>query len=232
MIGTIFAAQSIIILKMKNIQTIVLTLFVLFATTAVSAQQKGSGTPATDNRMESLENKPDSNSKFNKDKIFVGGNFGGNLSGTNTFVDISPIIGYRVTDKIMVGVGATGQFFKRDSFTNRVFGGKVFARYDIIKNLFLHTEYERLVSKRSGDAGSYQFQGLLTGAGYQQRLGPGYFSAMILYNWLDNASNPGTSFNPYSNGIFGENPIVRIGWGVSLGGFSAGSNGVGSGIRF
>lgn len=214
---------------MKNIQTIVLCLSLLLAGTTASAQ-KGSTTTTQDDRMETLETSPDDNTKFNKDKIFLGGNFGGNLSGQNTFIDISPIVGYRITDKVMVGVGGTGQFFKRDSNTNRVFGGKLFARYDIFKNLFLHTEYERLSLRSSGVEASSLFEGLLTGAGYQQRMGPGYFNAMILYNWLDNASNPQSQFNPYSNGIFGENPIVRIGWGVSLGGFSAGSNG--AGFRF
>lgn len=213
---------------MKKIQIIVLFLGFLFIGNSLSAQ-KGSTQPS-DDRMETLESSPDDNSKFDRDKIFLGGNFGGNLAGSNSFLDISPIVGYRVTDKFMVGVGGVGQFFKRDSFTNRVFGGKVFARYDVFKNLFLHTEYERLNQRQSGQDQSFVFEGLLTGAGYQQRMGPGYFSAMILYNWLDNADNPVGSFNPYSNGIFGENPIIRVGWGISLGGFSAGSSG--TGFRF
>lgn len=218
---------------MNNFQTIFLSISLLcfLGLSSPVLAQKGNNT-SEDTRMETLEEAPDANTKFNKDKIFIGGNFGGNLSGQNTFVDISPVVGYRITEKLMVGIGATGQFFKRDSFTNRVLGGKVFSRYDVFKNLFLHGEYERLRLNQSGVENGYNFEGLLTGAGYQQRLGPGYASAMILYNWLDNASNPGSSFNPYSNGIFGENPIVRIGWGVNIGGFSAGSGTNGAGFRF
>lgn len=93
---------------MNKLQTVLLCLSLL-CFSQYSFAQKNTGTTG-DDRMSTLESSPDDNSKFQKDRIFIGGNFGGNLSGQNTYVDISPIVGYKFTDKFMAGIGATGQF--------------------------------------------------------------------------------------------------------------------------
>ncbi|MDQ3046127.1 MAG: hypothetical protein M3R27_01165 [Bacteroidota bacterium] len=143
------------------------------------------------------------------DRVFIGGNLGFQF-GTVTFAEVSPLIGYRITDKIHAGIGATYQYYhykdKYYDFKTNVYGGRVFGRYYFLDYLFGHGEYEYLnleafdFQRRRVEVGS-----LLGGVGYLQRFGnsSGIF-AMILYNFTESA------YTPYTN------PIIRIGVNIGL----------------
>ena len=81
------------------------------------------------------------------DKVFVGGNVGLQF-GTVTFVEVSPLVGYRFTDKISAGIGITYEYYHYQDryydFKTNVYGGRVFGRYNFTENLFGHVEYEYL----------------------------------------------------------------------------------------
>ena len=144
-----------------------------------------------------------------KDKIFTGGNLGFQF-GKETFAEISPLIGYKFTDKIAAGIGVTYQYYHYtdryyDIKTN-VYGGRVFGRYMVTQNLFAHVEYEYLnleafdFQRRRVDVNS-----VLAGAGYIQHIGPNSsVVAMILYNFTESV------YTPYSN------PIIRIGFNLGI----------------
>lgn len=143
------------------------------------------------------------------DRLFTGGNLGAQF-GTITFVDVSPLVGYRITDKISAGVGATYQYYhykdKYYDFETNVYGGRVFGRYLFTDFLFGHAEYEYLnleafdFKRRRVDVGS-----LLAGGGYIQRIGKNSaIIAMILYNFTESV------YTPYSN------PIIRVGFNVGF----------------
>ncbi|MBA3970669.1 MAG: hypothetical protein H0X46_00710 [Bacteroidetes bacterium] len=143
------------------------------------------------------------------DKVFVGGNMGLQF-GTVTFADVSPLIGYRFTEKIAAGVGATYQYYhykdKFYDFETNVYGGRVFGRYSFTESLFGHVEYEYLnleafdFNRRRVDVGS-----LMAGGGYIQKISDrAGIVAMVLYNFTESA------YTPYSN------PIFRIGIMVGL----------------
>ena len=55
------------------------------------------------------EPKPEKEKGFQKEKLFVGGNFGVSF-GSYTFINISPLIGYRFTDHFAAGVGLNLQY--------------------------------------------------------------------------------------------------------------------------
>ena len=143
------------------------------------------------------------------DKLFWGGNFGLQF-GSASFVELSPLVGYKVTPKFSLGVGATYQYYSiKDrfyKFETNVFGGRVFARYLFTDYLFAHAEYEYLnleafdfVIPRRVDVTS-----ILGGVGYIQRLGPNAaITGILLYNFTE------SYYTPYTN------PIIRI--GVNLG---------------
>jgi hypothetical protein len=143
------------------------------------------------------------------DKVFFGGNVGAQL-GTVTFVDVSPLVGYKFTDKIAGGIGATYQYYHyKDQYFDietNVYGGRIFGRYLFTEYLFGHAEYEYLnleafdFKRRRVDVESF-----LAGGGYIQRLGGNAsIIAMILYNFTESA------YTPYSN------PIIRIGFNVGF----------------
>jgi hypothetical protein len=143
------------------------------------------------------------------DKLFTGGNLGAQF-GTVTFVDVSPLLGYRITDKISAGIGATYQYYhykdKFYDFETDVYGGRVFGRYLFTEYLFGHAEYEYLnleafdFKRRRVDVES-----LLAGGGYIQRIGDhAAIVAMILYNFTESV------YTPYSN------PIIRVGFNIGF----------------
>lgn len=78
------------------------------------------------------------------DKIYIGGNFGMQF-GYYTYIDISPLVGYRITDRLSAGPGITYRFLKiRGYEPNSTYGGRFFARHTIGQQFFIHTEYESL----------------------------------------------------------------------------------------
>lgn len=85
---------------------------------------------------------PEDNPPF-KDRMYFGGNFSLQF-GTMTFIDISPLAGVMLTEKFSTGLGATYQYlsFRRNSTS--VYGGRVFGRYNITRNIFAHSEVEKL----------------------------------------------------------------------------------------
>lgn len=144
------------------------------------------------------------------ERIFFGGNLGAQF-GTYTVVEVSPLVGYHITDRLAAGIGATYIYLnvKDFDYETNIFGGKVFTEYAIIENVVAHAEYEVLNfeafddftdEKKRVNVGS-----LLVGGGYRQRLGGNSFiTLMILYNLTE------TRYTPY------ENPIIRIGFAFGL----------------
>jgi hypothetical protein len=143
------------------------------------------------------------------DRVFTGGNLGFQL-GTVTFVEVSPLIGYRITDNVSAGIGVTYQYYQyKDQyydFKTDVYGGRIFGRYFFTDYLFGHAEYEYLnleafdFRRRRVDVGS-----LLAGGGYIQRFGrnSGIY-VMLLYNFTESV------YTPYTN------PIIRLGVNIGL----------------
>lgn len=132
------------------------------------------------------------------DRLFVGGNFWGNLgNGGRSFLEISPLLGYRITEKFAAGAGIVYQFYGSNttSASNRttVLGWRALARYDIFQNLFAQTEFERLNYKSGGLEQVVRRWPI--GAGFQQRIGGGGAgrlrgTAVIMRDllWDENAS--------------------------------------------
>ncbi|WP_338766896.1 hypothetical protein WAF17_04735 [Bernardetia sp. ABR2-2B] len=134
------------------------------------------------------------------DRLFFGGNFGASF-GNQTFIDVSPMVGYRITPRFSAGVGITYQYQRiNDRFGNllgkqSIYGGRVFSRYNIandflgVGNLFAHTEYETLFAKYSinnfnGTAeGTELFPAFFIGGGFAFPIGNrSAFTISALYN--------------------------------------------------
>jgi hypothetical protein len=97
------------------------------------------------------------------DRVFFGGSLGFSFGSFSSVMDISPIVGYSITDDFMAGIGLTYKYYKyRNYYMNvndrslsdlklNMYGGSVWSRYflsrtgvPIIENMFLHTEIEPL----------------------------------------------------------------------------------------
>ena len=146
---------------------------------------------------------------FSLNKFYTGGNFGLSF-GTVTAIDISPIIGYKITKDFSAGVGVIYMYYSdaQYHFSTNAYGGRLFARHLIIENLFAHVEYE-LINRDAFDLNDHLIRvnvtGVLVGGGYTQRIaGNSFFNIMALWNLND---------NPYS---LYPNPIIRMGFSIGL----------------
>lgn len=157
-------------------------------------------------------------------RLFTGGSLGLQF-GNITLVDVSPMIGYRLTEDIDVGISLTYKYYNYKDYYSynkqtydlktNILGGGVFGRYHFTENLFAHVEVEYLsfsIDKYSiynnGLTSKKEKVGitsLFVGGGYKQEIGyNSFFTIMILYN-LNETTN-----SPYTN------PIIRAGFGIGL----------------
>lgn len=150
-----------------------------------------------------------------KDHLFYGGSFGLQV-GSSTLIDISPLIGYKITPKIGIGVSTTYRYYAVKNYFNtdyylktNVFGGSIFGRAIIYQNFFAHAEYEYLTWKNKKSAGTtlpatMNFQSVLVGAGYREPISENAFMyLLVLWNLNETIDSPYT------------NPVIRA--GVSIG---------------
>lgn len=138
-----------------------------------------------------------------KDRIYIGGNMGMQF-GTITFIDVSPIIGYKFSDRISAGPGLIYQYYNfRGLASGSNFGGRFFGRYHITENMFTYSEYEYLnvgYYSVNGDYSRKEIKSLFIGGGYNQRIGTrASMTIMVLYNLIY------SPYSPYTN------PIIRVG---------------------
>lgn len=146
------------------------------------------------------------------DRTYVGGNIGGGLSQYYTYLEISPIAGYMLTDNLSAGLGFTYQYRHNKvlNFSTSIYGPRAFGRFQILDWLFAYSEYEYLFLEFKEDASSTPFKvqapGFLVGGGissggYDSRTG-GF--VMVLYNLNSH------QYTPY------DNPVFRFGFTIGL----------------
>ena len=120
-------------MKAKRIFFITIYIVLLFTSSVMMAQNN--------NLNKTLANDNDSESRF-----FTGGSLGLQYG----MIEISPIIGYRLSKYFSVGMGATYQYINETdpnygtSFKTSIYGGRVFARYYLLNNFIFEGEYELL----------------------------------------------------------------------------------------
>ena len=147
--------------------------------------------------------------KFDRSRFFVEGNVGFNFGNGFAFISASPTLGYRFTDRFSAGAGPIFEYYKWSNYKGRVLGGRTFARYQVVNNLFntggnlfVHGQYDFLTYKDN-----YQFKDkraiahrLPLGAGFSQPLGQvAQFNLMVLYDVLYN-QNKNRDIPIYNNG--------------------------------
>ncbi len=138
----------------------------------------------------------DENSGF-MDRIYTGGGMQLSFGSNTTIVGASPIVGYMITDKFSAGLGATYLYyrFRNVDLSTSVYGGKVFARYNVFNPFFLYSEYELLSFDFTlGDNVDNRetVPALNVGGGISQPLGRvAAFQIIVLYDLLhDNLKSP------------------------------------------
>lgn len=162
-------------------------------------------------------------------RFFVEGMVGGGFSSYSSYLEVAPIIGYRITKNFHVAARIPFIYNEREYevFINGVkycrtraylshYGASFYGRYIIFKGIFAQAEYEILSLNTFGVDdngkpspncidpvyGREMIGSLFLGGGYIQQIGnAGFTSIAILFNVLD---NPGSPYGTY---------LIRIGFG-------------------
>jgi hypothetical protein len=150
------------------------------------------------------------------DRIDFGGYLGATF-GNIIYIEVSPLASYRITPKFHAGLGLTYMYYSENGpyghYSSSSYGGSIFARYFVWRDLFVHVEYAPLYRPNfipppyptSNIHDSQWAQDVLIGGGYRQWVGDkAFMSIMLLWNINE------TVYSPYIN------PIIRIGFGVGL----------------
>ena len=131
--------------------------------------------------------------------------FGGNISlmfGQYTYVNISPIVGYRITDEFTAGLGVIYEYVNdqtyKPSYETTIFGGKLFAQYVVFDYVILYAEDNILSLERKyyDVVHNYPNDGRFTlnvpwvGGGIYQKTGKGGLYFMILFNLNTERNSP------------------------------------------
>lgn len=154
----------------------------------------------------------ENNSSFSN-RLFTGGDFGLQF-GAVTYIDIAPILGYRLTDKFSAGIGAKYIYYSVDEsyglpkYSTNIYGGIIFARYNIIDPVFLHAEFETLSLETyvGRELERRPVSALFLGAGYRQFIGESSsINLMLLYDVIQDL------YSPYHNPL-----IIKVGFDFGL----------------
>jgi hypothetical protein len=146
--------------------------------------------------------------------------------GTTTYVDLAPMVGYHIFDRLAVGLGPHYRFVSQRAtpylpydYRTHAYGLKGFVRFSLITNaeewlpvklfseLFVHAEYEGLSLEKAyyvppyTDDGRFIYRGFLVGGGFSQRIGV-YNNVSFTILWDINES----TISPYTN------PVLRVGF--------------------
>jgi len=148
------------------------------------------------------------------DRIFMGGGMGASFNSYTDFVSVSPMIGYRVSQRLATGIGLQYRYTSYKQFNPKLttddYGASLFARFMLFGPVFLHAEFEHLnyefPGSTPGETLRKDFNSVLAGGGFFQPLGRrAGFYATLLYNFsYQNSYN--YSYYPYSNPL-----ILRAG---------------------
>lgn len=162
--------------------------------------------------QDTLRYKPPRQQKSNFfDRIDLGGYLGAQF-GTVTIIEVSPLAGYRITEKFHAGLGFTYQYYQDKRFTphykSSAYGVNLFARYFVWRDLFAHAEYAPVYitnSYYSPVGEGIWAHDLMLGGGYRQWIGERAFvTLMVLFN-----------VNETPQSLY-RNPIIKIGFGAGL----------------
>lgn len=165
-------------------------------------------------------NKDDDNSLEGvpfKERIVVGGGLGLQFGSQIDVISVSPMIGYRLTQKLMAGSSVTYRYTKYKYFNPSIkltdYGVSPFVRYTIFNGFFLQAEYEHLSYEFPESATTTTRKGynsFMAGGGFVQPIGDkAAFYLLALYNFSYQSVNPG-EYSPYPN------PLILRG-GITFG---------------
>ena len=122
---------------------------------------------------------------------FYGGGIGANFASDNSYFELTPMLGKRLSDSTSVGLGGTYRYTKNKAIeparTSHDYGMNLFARYSVSPSLFLEAALEYINYEQhffNASSERRNFTSYMAGGGIKQPLGNNTsFYASALYNF-------------------------------------------------
>lgn len=146
-----------------------------------------------------------------ENRLLIGGGLGLQF-GTITYIEVSPRIGYQITDHFSAGLGGTYSYFRdrrlsRDYSTD-MWGARIFLQHDIYEDIFAYAEAEYMSYEgydMNNNITRIGSENILLGGGYKQWVSRNaYVYLMLLYNINE------TIETPYSNPVFRTGVMLQL----------------------
>ncbi len=149
-----------------------------------------------------------------RDRMFFGGGLGLSFSSSYDYFSVSPIIGYKLSQRVATGLSLiyrhTTYKYVTPSISTNDYGVSPFIRYQFYGPLFLHAEYEYLNNQYvtyTGEAVRKSFTSFMAGGGFFQPVGRhAGFYASALYNFSYRKPTSPYDYYPYSSPL-----VLRVG---------------------
>lgn len=147
-----------------------------------------------------------------RDRLYFGGSVVFSLGGDVSRIGVFPMVAYKVTPKLSLGVEAGYEHVSYDDFDLSAdnYGGSVFTRYRVVPALYLHAEYQMInyeifTSLNTTEREWVPF--LLLGGGLSKRIGPNTWAYVeVLFDVLQDNNSPYEDWEP----------VLSVGVGVGF----------------
>jgi hypothetical protein len=154
-----------------------------------------------------------------KERVVTGGGFGLGFGSQQDFIMLAPMIGYKVTQRLLAGTSVTYRYtnykFYNPSVKLNDYGVNPFMRFVIYNGIFAQVEYEVLNYEfplTSVETTRQTFDSFMAGGGFLQPIGgKAVFYVLALYNFSYTASS--SFYTPYNSPW-----VIRA--GINIGNFS------------
>jgi hypothetical protein len=151
-----------------------------------------------------------------KERIVTGGGLGLSFGRQSDFFSVSPVIGYRLTNRLLGGTGITYRYTNYKIFKPSIklndYGVNPFLRFTFYRNIFVQTEFEYLNYEfpvSQVETTRQNFNSFLGGGGFIQPIGKNVFLyLMALYNFSYRDPIAG-QYSPYDSPL-----IIRGGLNI------------------
>lgn len=133
-------------------------------------------------------------------KVYLGGGLGGGFTSYEAAFNISPLMGYRFTERFSAGIGLVYNYYENrlyvPTYKLNIYGGSIFVQQLIASFLFAHAEYELLNGPWAYPSNRrFNIHNFWVGGGLRQAVGPNA-AMMVSVLWNLNQTPYSYPFSP------------------------------------
>jgi hypothetical protein len=178
--------------------------FQLFAQEVDTTKVANPETATPVEQEEVKQEKPPKQKSSFASKLYYGGNIGLSF-GNYTMIGVYPLVGYKLTPKLSVGVKIAYEYISdtryEQTYTTSNYGWSLFARYRIVPPLYVHIEYAQMsyeLYSADGTSNREWIPFLFAGAGYSKSVGgKAWVNVQVLFDLLQDENSPYKNWEPF-----------------------------------